>query len=468
MMESFVEFFQTAKFTVLMSGVALLVFLRFTFDLIVDLRQNHRDSAKVLGLIILLGTVLRAVWIQTSQPEPLSDFAVYWHYAINFFNGDYTYVELSRHPGIPSLFFWAFQIFKPGIHAAWALNIAFSMISIALMFQITRILSDTKTAYVAAALYAVFPNAIAYNALFASEIMATTYALMVVWVFLSYKERLDKKELAAFNWAGLGILLYATVMIRSSNLLYIGIFFVCILLFRRKYLSRALKQYAVFAVTAGLLLSGWMFHQYLNTGQAKMFWGAELWLSCAVQYDKGGRYTHTKDMAFWPEIKHYWEEGTLQSRIKAYDVIWDKSLDIVKEDPVRYLEFGFVRMRNIFKTSQSGISWSAHKSEFWKQQENLRLKKTLSVASNVMWQILLGLAVFGVGLLVAFRNRMDTVAKEGWVLIGLFSLAWLTFHYLLAVASERYAFQMLPYILMLAAYALVQVLRFVKGKFKKA
>ena len=86
-------------------------------------------------------------------------------------------------------------------------------------------------------------------------------------------------------------------------------------------------------MTTGLLVSSWIFHQYLVTGVPKMFWGAELWLSCAIQYDRGGRYTNTKDMEFWPKVQEDWEDGTLQGKIRAYDVIWDESLDVVKEDP---------------------------------------------------------------------------------------------------------------------------------------
>ncbi len=472
--------FETIVLTRWLILMAMMVLGGFTVLLLKSLWQERQENKETHGLrwpliLFSLGLILRIGWIVATQPEPISDFFIYWQYASAFAQGDYTYAELSRHPGIIVLYSWFFNWFGTSLATGWALNVLFSGLMMILMYALGNLIFGRKAGLLALALTAFLPQLITYTALFASETPAITCFLMVFWAVLQSQK--DVKSLQKplgqklIYWMALGVLLYGTILLRSSALIFLGLIPVLFVLFRRPQLKIAIQQFAVLAVTTVLLLSTWVAHQNIIGGSPKLFWGAELWLGCAIQYDRGGRYTDPKDMGFYPKIKPYYESGDL---IKAYEIIGEESMKVVLADPLKYLTNGMTRMRYIAWTSQTGVRWSHRGSQqgsglmdTWSQ----RYINKLANVSTIIWQVILCTSLLG---LFAYRPRfykkdLSKVQRhqEGWVFILGFLAIWGVFHYLFAVASERYSFQIIPFILLFFSGGLLRVFDGVKDFLSK-
>lgn len=444
------ELFEPITLTRWLLLLSMAVIAGFTTLLIKDLWSEKHQLRWPL-VILAIGLILRIGWIAFSQPEPLSDFLVYWQYANAFVQGDATYQELSRHPGVIVFYSWFFTVLGPTLLTGWIMNLLFAALMMLLVYMLGKHIFGHGAGLFAMALSALLPQFITYTALFASETPAVACFLLVLWAVLRTREH----PAGLFYWISMGILLYGTILLRSSSMIFLGLIPLLIVLFRRDQLKLQLTRFAVMGLTTMLLLSTWIAHQNAIGGSPKLFWGTELWLSCAIQYDRGGRYTNPKDMAFYDKIKPYYEEGTQQGLIKAYAAIGEESMKVIRQDPVKYLLFGFTRMKNILWTSQTGIRWSQKGAQGPLLDLEERWVKKMATVSNVFWQILLCFSPLG---LFAFRRKNSGIHQEGWVFLVAFSAIWLVFHFLIAVASERYAFQLMPFVVLLSAGGLGMLL----------
>ena len=411
------------------------------------LRDLWRQKAVGPGLWIplTLGLGLRLFWILATQPDPLSDFAVYWHYADAFAHGNLAYEELSRHPAIAVLYSVMMTLFGgQTLWAGWTFNLLTAAAMLITTYALARHWLGARAACLSLSIAAVMPQFITYTALMATETPTVACMLLTLWA-LAYSRNTPTR---ALFWVALGVLGYGMVLLRSSCLLLLALAPLAMLISRWPQWRQVVRQGVITGATLALLLATWVFHQYLIGGQAKLFWGIELWLSSAIQYERGGRYTDPKDMTFYARVRPYYTRGTTADLVTAYAIIGEESLAVIRRDPLKYLAFGTTRMKNILWTAQTGLRW-CQKGSSRMAQWPPRVIKTLAVISNVFWQILLCLAALGL-LLRPWRWPQASVFAEGWLLTVGFCGAWFGFHYLTAVASERYGFQIMPLVLLLA------------------
>ncbi len=452
------ELFESITMTRWLLLLSMAAVAGFSTLLVKDLwREKHLLRWPLA--ILIIGLALRIGWIGFSQPEPLSDFLIYWQYANAFFSGDMTYAELSRHPGVIVFYSWFFEILGPTLFTGWIMNLLFAALLMLLVYALGRDIFGHGAGVLAMALTAILPQFITYTALFASETPAIACFLLILWAVL----RTRQHPAGLPYWAALGVLLYGTILLRSSSMIFLGLIPMLIVFFRRDQLKPSFTRFAVMALTTVILLSTWVAHQNAIGGSPKLFWGTELWLSCAIQYDRGGRYTHPKDMAFYDKVKPYYEMGTQQGLIQAYAVIGGESMKVIRQDPAKYLLFGFTRMKNILWTSQTGIRWSQKGAQGPLATLDERWVKKMANVSNIFWQILLCLSPLG---LFAFRRKGSDIHQEGWLFLAAFSVIWLVFHFLVAVASERYAFQLIPFVILMGTgglFSLFALLRELAG-----
>lgn len=404
----------------------------------------------LLGLILLGGLTLRWSWIQMTQPVPESDFSVYWETAKQIYHGDLSYDIIERHPGIILLYTFAFYLLGPHLWAGWMLNLLFSLFFLLVLYKLTQELFGKKAGLLAVGLGALLPQLVTYTALMASEIPAVTFFLMIIWAFLQTR---SPQRYPMLVWVGIGMMLYGSVLIRSTSLILLGMMVLVVLMTRRENLQTALRGCLIMGVTAGILLSTWVTHQYLITGVPKLFFGEGLWLAFATQYDREGGVFAMSELPYYAKF-HAAQDGTMAGKLRSFKVLEEESWKIIKADPARYFWFGFTRMKNIVWGARTGILWSTKASERF--PKDARLIRRLTEISTQIWRVLLLASLLG---LMAFkRSSKDKETREGHLLIWLFVSFWLGFHFLMAVASERYSFQILPFVLIMAAGGCIQLL----------
>lgn len=459
--------FENIHITLWLIGISSLIFLGLMTQVFIELKQKQQLN---LGfwLIILLGLALRLLWIIATQPTPQSDFLVYWQYAEQFARGDFSYDAIIRHPGPSILFYFAQLLFGKGLQAVWALNLLLSGSIFILMYALVNRLANQKTALFALGLTALFPQFITYTAIAGTEIMAIATGLAVFWLFLKLWEQGIQKQPNLWGWAALGLLLYGTALIRSSNLLYIGLIPLTILLFEKRQAFRWCLSVFTLIATTGILLSTWVYHQYLvtNGAGAKLFFGAELGFACAVQYDANhhymnGAYMSPQKWSFYPKVAKYYASNTIEDRVKAYEYTGKEAMAIIRQDPARYLWNGFARMKRVLNTAQTGVRWSERGSMLVKHWHPKAIKRIATV-SNVFWQILLYTAPLA---LVLYPWRKSTSSSQHVMILSLIYISsWYIFHLIMALSNERYGVQVIPFVIILFSVVVQQVFTYIQCK----
>lgn len=427
-------------------SLSFLVLL-FFFGMLLKKLWAEKHPIWPLVLILLLAFFLRVAWISVTQTVPQSDFGEYWDYAHRFYKGDFYFDVIERHPGIIILYTLAMYLLGPSLMTGWALNIFFSLLLLLVLFKLTQELFSYKVGLLAMALAAILPQLVTYSALIASEIPAITYFLLVIWAALQFQ---SIKKHSWLYWASIGILLYGGVLVRSTALLLVGLIPIALFLVYRTQWKQLIPGFMAFILTTGFLLSTWITHQYLLTGIPKLFFGEELWLAYAVQYNHGGSIPSDQEQSS-PHNKQ-----TISSRLKSYAALKEQAIKVIRKDPIKYLQFGFVRMHGILWSQKSGILWTVKDSSVFPQSNNKTVRH-LSEFSSTLWRILLILSPLGLLVWVWPSITLTEKSRAGQLVIWLFILIWLVFHYLIAVASERYGFQLIPFVLMLSSAGLANI-----------
>ncbi|WP_373531634.1 ArnT family glycosyltransferase [Vampirovibrio sp.] len=407
-------------------------------------------------LLLLIGLILRLSWIVGTQPDPISDYAVYWNHAEPIAGGDFAFNNIDKHPGIIVLLAFCRAVFGSAYWPVWTLNLVLSGLIMVLIYLLGQRLFSRSVGLIALALSAFQPQLISYSALFASELPTLYFYLLLSWLILESRQ---PKLPNWLHWAGLGVVLYTAVLTRSTALVFGMLAVLTVLFFRRDDWKANVKGLAVFGVTASLLLSSWVYHQYLLTGKAQLFWGGEIWLVATTHYETESRLVKPENI---PGLRERIDKATTgktgpQKRMAELneDKAW--AMAIIGQNPLRYFLAGPVRLRHIlWTTSETGIrdtQWGSSRLRNLPEKTVTRLAEI----SKQLWRVTLILGISGALWAVVDWKRNHKRSQEGLLILGGFLMVWLGFHYLMAVASDRWALQIIPFTLLFAALSIINL-----------
>lgn len=447
--------FEGILFTIVLYGVGWLVTIAMSVRAF--WRGALEKPSRCFWGLLLLGLALRLGWIVVAQPDPISDYAGYWRAAEQLAAGDFTFTNIDKHPGIIILLAATRAFFGNQYWPVWCLNLLLSTGILTFIYMIARRLFNRTTALVALALAALQPQLIAYSALFASELPTLYLYLALIWFTLETRDNPTQKGL---QWIGLGFVLYTAVLTRSTSLVFGMLTVAIVLLFRRDAIKANLKGLLTFGLTAGILLSSWLYHQYLLTGKAQLFWGGEIWLVSTTHYETESRLVNPRALPGLKDKIAAAIQGKTgpQSRLAelAEDRKW--AMAIYEKNPARYFEAGKTRLRHIlWTTSETGIRDTQWGSAALAKLGDKTMTRLAEISKHI-WRVTLIFSLLGL-LLSAFNwKRFSASAKEGLLMMTGFLLIWLIFHYLMAVASDRWAVQIIPFVLLFAANGVTTVI----------
>lgn len=161
--------------------------------------KNSRSIGWLVA-ILLLGTVLRLAWIYYVRTEPISDFKHYSDLAMSLLRrGSYTlpegldylkastpylqqgvpYPSAFRPPGYP-FFLALLYFFSPTFLAAKLANVVLGDLWIFCIYLLGRRYFSERVGLCAALLTAIFPPAVGYTSILATEILAVTLLLLIL------------------------------------------------------------------------------------------------------------------------------------------------------------------------------------------------------------------------------------------------------------------------------------------------
>ncbi|HEY9688059.1 MAG TPA: glycosyltransferase family 39 protein, partial [Coleofasciculaceae cyanobacterium] len=388
MLEAFLDtLFRSLLGTGILVFLSLMTLLGFT-GLMIRKSVEEKPSPWLLLLLFLAGLGLRLYWIALTQPVPHSDFQLYWQYANNIHHGDLSFTALDRHTGSILFYSFAMALFGNALLVGWGVNLLFSLLVLLGIYRLSVELFNRKAALLATGLAAIFPQFITYSALMATEIHAIAYTLVILWAVLNSRHIEQHKIL---YWMALGLLIYGGVMVRASNLLLLLLIPVIFLHTRRGRLKTDLTGCAAMILTAGFLISTWVYHQYVLTGVPKLFF-TEYSLAFASQYGGEGGVTGLQTLPYYPKAQAQLD-GTIKGELRSRKVIEAEALKIIRQDPGKYLRFGVTRLQNSLWFARTGIVWSIDASKTF--HPGPKFIRRFSEASTHTWRVLLALSLLG-------------------------------------------------------------------------
>lgn len=404
---------------------------------------------------LAIGLILRLGWIGYTQPDPISDYEGYWHYAGQIADGNFTFDNIDKHPGIILLLAVCRFGFGNAYWPVWTLNLVLSGLLLIFCYLLGECLFNRQVALIALALAAFQPQLIAYSALFASELPTLYFYLLLTWLILESRQPTRPPWL---HWAGMGVILYTAVLTRSTALVFGLLALLAVLLYRQDQLKINLKGLAVFGATAGLLLSSWLYHQYLLTGKAQLFWGGEIWLVATTHYETQSRLIPPRSIPGLRErIERAIEGQKTAPQKRLAELNEDKAwaMAIFHQNPMRYFLAGPLRLRHIlWTTSETGLRDTQGGSSRLQSLPEKKLTRMAEISKH-LWRITLILGILGILWVLLRWKQYNRVSREGLLIISGFITVWLGFHFLMAVASDRWALQIIPFTLLFAALAIV-------------
>ena len=223
---------------------------------------------KMLGAITGFGVLLRVIWVLVVPPIQTSDFEVYWSLARGIVNGgEYSGSLLGvgtwyarRPPLLPYVLAGGMSIFGEWRYLAALLNIGIYIGSTLLIFSLARKTAGRASAWVAIALFAIWPCYIAYTGLAATEQLYTFCLLLAIWG-LSHVERYGIGA-----WVFVGVMTGAGVLARQTMTVLPAIWILYIVL-RRMPPKRAIVGVLAALIAMTAVLTPWVLRNYRILGK---------------------------------------------------------------------------------------------------------------------------------------------------------------------------------------------------------
>lgn len=151
----------------------------------------NNNNIKLIGILLLIGFLVRALWICAVKTLPASDFSLIWDLAPNAFKGDYSamqgvsYIARFPHLIITMLYLGFIQVIFPNpLFVVKFINVLLSIGSVYLIYLIVKEIFNEKYGLYALLIAVIYPAFIMYNSVTCSENMAMPFYLLSIYFFI--------------------------------------------------------------------------------------------------------------------------------------------------------------------------------------------------------------------------------------------------------------------------------------------
>jgi 4-amino-4-deoxy-L-arabinose transferase-like glycosyltransferase len=312
--------------------------------------------SNILIAVLIIGSIFRLAWIIQVNTIPISDFDWYNKLAISLAKGNgyklfghYTAYEPIGYPLFISIFyrFLGYNIIIPKF-----LNVIFSVISIVLIYKISKLLINKQVALLSAFLYSIFPLSIIYTSVLSTEIIFTSIFLMIIYV-------ISINNFSNFHNILLGILIGIASLIKPFMLIF-GFVCVFILFIRNRNFKKIIYSVIIINSFVIITISPWTMRNYLVFGRI-----------IPVSTNGGyNMYTNNNPYAngAWQDpfeiknspLKKYknqsdplWDEIKVEEIGKKYAYNW------IINNPKRFIYIGLEKLRRVFLIHDDGY-WAVN------------------------------------------------------------------------------------------------------------
>ena len=409
-------------------------------------RWNALSFARRLAAIIAVGVALRLIWALLVPVIPLSDSNIYWNTARNLANyGVYGVTPdkpFSYWPvGTSAIYAAFYKIFGVNMVAVIIANLIAGTLLMLTSAQLARRWFGDQAALWTAALLALWPSLIMYATVMASEVF---FILAINTAILTWNMRGLPAPASSILC---GVLFAAAALIRPIALLVPLLYAIVLAAQNRKIVPQiwrlAIVMVAMFACIAPWTARNYAVHHafvLISTNGAPVLWMGN-------NPDSDGGYMHTS--------KALVPEGA--SEVERARILGAAAKEYMLSHPGRTI---LIMPRKIFQTYNRetiAVHWNMSGIE---KRFGERAVTLFKILAQIYWLAILVAALAG-GLLVAlaaFNHR--SWADKLLALISPTLVLWAYYMgiHSLIISGDRYHMPAIPFIAMLAAYAVTTAL----------
>lgn len=279
----------------LLFGGSLVAFFYFFRKKIIS--KLTLPAALDIKVILLVGFVIRLLWVVFSDNTWVSDFARYDDMSMNILAGNYlSDREIPQGTSmVTAFFYWVFGVNR---YAALLPVVLASVATIYLVYLVARKIFGDTTAIASAILCCLCPEQIIYTNLVNSDIYFAFFVLAAFWSLLASPSRH-----LVMNILLAGAFLGMSQYVRSNSILFLLCAALFIVLYnKKKSLTRALGLNLVLIATYLAVLSPLILFNYSNfkelTINSSRVFGWSFFLSTNPVHN--GKY-NDQDIQLWKE-----------------------------------------------------------------------------------------------------------------------------------------------------------------------
>lgn len=310
-------------------------------------RARVADNAVVrrVGLLIVINLVVRGLWVWYMHPVQTSDFAHYYHHAVQLYEGlgflNYGHISAFWPIGYPMFLSLLFHLTGPSVIAGLIVQILLSTGTVVLIYLLALAIGARQwTAMAAAVGYTVLPTQIAWNSLLGTEELCMFLIILSLYLYIQFSRR-------HIVWLALsGISLGLACDVREVVAFYPAFLLIAELVLNRRDWRQILLRVIIFTVCMYLAVSpvtirnAFAMHHFilvsLNGGQ-------NLWQGL---HTNGGYYWSNN-----PAVNPLLQAGS--NEVLADRIGKTAFLHFVLQHPLRAVLNGFIKMFDLYRYDQT-------------------------------------------------------------------------------------------------------------------
>lgn len=326
------------------------------------LYKKKMKSKKIVIILLIIGFILRIVWVLSINSIPVSDYNGIYRTTHEILQGDFSqlrgigYYARFPHLTIPLLFASLMRLIFPiNLYIAVKIvNCIFSSLGILFIYLLVKeIFKKDMYGLVGAFFMALYPPVILYTAVYCNENQAIPFYILGIYLFLKYINK-DKKYIGVF---GAGVALSVGNLFRMVGSIVVVAFILYIIVGVSLTFKERLKKGIIvilgFIIPLAIISFGL---KAINFTEQHIWDGSEPKITNILKgtnIEGGGGWTHEDAMI--PEIYNF-------DKSKIEEVCKEIILNRFKESsPKELLDFYYKKYTGIWSNGEfSGAYWAEH------------------------------------------------------------------------------------------------------------
>lgn len=384
----------------------------------------------LLGVIIVVGALLRLLWAVTIPMDPVSDGHAYNVFAINMVEHG-VYGWTPEEPGAywpvgtSAIVAGLYTLFGQGFTPIVVLNVLLSTAVMVQVFWLGRHYFNTACGIASAAVIAVWPSLILYVSVLASDVWFIFFLLSGLIAFEARGLRFWPGVLIA------GLFWAASAYVRPVALLVPLVFGAAMVLRGADGIGRtALRLVVIYALMAGAI-APWSARNEAVFGDRVLIstnFGPVFWM--------GNNPDTTSEYQILPDWTETVSETERADRLKA------EALDYVRAEPLAFVQRTVVKFLRLHERETIAVSWNARQIE---ARLGTAGREALKIAASGYWYAMLLAAVWGLWRLVRDRGLWRMIVHPAF--LGWMYIAWV---HAVIILGDRYHIPAIPFVALLA------------------